>query len=324
MKRPLLTSYSVLTAASVLLGILPFAFGADKSAKSPGTNITPAAPAVNPGAAAARKPVTLGLPRLKTASDADRAVSLAPAKFEIDPLTVPAGATGVRQQAQRHVDFLAIDGRGTWSRALRGSLGDVVFVSFCLNAAIGTQIEIAGALLRVDAHKEAGKAELMIAGRSKSGALQWKPAGLRCSLESYGGRLMASLPLLTVRLDTAAGTWDLYSGKAQVADDLKFADAAKKNERGMSLVAGANGAQLCGLVVSDENPLFPDANANGIDDSFEIERKGAVLAKGSSASAQKVLAKDWREVQRSTPGNVLSAGRTVPDHVIASAPSRKK
>jgi hypothetical protein len=152
---------------------------------------------------------TLGLPRLQIGAGVG---NLKPEKFDRDALNAPPGSVGVRKQTQRGVDYLAIDAAGAWSRPLRGSVRDVVFVSFCANASIGTEFEVGGAMLRVDRHKDPAKAQLMVAGRAQSGAVQWKPLGMSFGMDVYSGQSMAALPVLTLRLDPAAGVWDLYSG----------------------------------------------------------------------------------------------------------------
>jgi hypothetical protein len=267
----------------------------------------------------ARNVRTLGLPRL----DKNAAVPVPPGKFDVDALIVPADALGARKQSQRGIDFMAIDGSGSWSRALRGSPRDVVFVSFCLNASEGSEIEIGGAMIRIEPVKKTEKMEVLAATLNGAGGITWKSVGFRCAIDYYGGQRQSALPTLTVRLDPILGVWNLYAGTLQIADDLPLVDEAKKNARRMNIRAGASGAQLYGAVVSDDNPLFTDENGNGVEDSFEIEKNGALLSARSLESERKEVAKEWRLAQRTRGGTVLSSIRPAADSVASNKAPRK-
>ena len=62
--------------------------------------------------------------------------------------------------------------------------------------------------------------------------------------------------------------------------------------------AGGEGAWLTGLVMADENPLYEDANANGIDDAFENQKRGALLAATANQAERQLLAQEWKAAQR--------------------------
>ncbi|MGH7945902.1 MAG: hypothetical protein ACREH8_16980 [Opitutaceae bacterium] len=264
--------------------------------------------------AASTKANPLGLPRLNTADPA----RLAKGKYDEDALNVPAGAAGARREAQRGIEYLGMDGGAAWSRPLRGSARDVVFVSFCVNVSVGTELNIAGAVLRVGAAQQAGKAEVAIATSSARGAPRAR--GFQSSLESYNGKSLAALPVLTVRIDPAAGVWDLFVGTYLHAYGLPLGGESQNAARHVSIRAGAQGAHLCGLVVADDNPLFVDANANGIADSFETARARAPLPAQAPAAKRNALAKASRAAQEPKQGSVLSGRRPVPDRVAQSLP----
>jgi len=264
----------------------------------------------------AGKTNALGLPRLKPTAPAP----LAKVKFDEDSFDALA-AGGGRKLAQRGVEYLALDGGASWSRALRGSPRNMVFVSFSANASVGTEFEFAGAVLRVGAAEKAGSADLVVVGSDASGAT--KPRSFRCRIDTYNGKALAALPALTVRLDPAANVWDLYIGRQLFAYGLPLVNEAKKNARSMVLRPGAQGAQLCGLVVADENPLCVDTNANGIDDAFEIARIRSLLPAQSPAEKRNAVAKAWQASEGPEKGMVLSGRRPAPDRVAQNLPRKK-
>ena len=59
--------------------------------------------------------------------------------------------------------------------------------------------------------------------------------------------------------------------------------------------AGKEGAWISGLVLADENPLYDDANNNGIDDRFEVEKRGTALPANAALTDRKLLAQQWKE-----------------------------
>ena len=78
--------------------------------------------------------------------------------------------------------------------------------------------------------------------------------------------------------------------------------------------AGGEGAWLTGLVMADENPLYEDANANGIDDAFEKQQRGAILAATASVAERQLLAQEWKDAQRRKAPPALFLNRPLPDH----------
>jgi hypothetical protein len=116
-------------------------------------------------------------------------------------------------------------------------------------------------------------------------------------------------------MDPTEGIWDLYFGSRQLADGLTL----NAGESRVLVHGGEGGAWVCGLVQSADNPLFEDANANGIDDGFERERIGQLLARGSSSSARSDVAKQWRDDARAHPPAAWLAERPRPDRMTAPA-----
>jgi hypothetical protein len=76
---------------------------------------------------------------------------------------------------------------------------------------------------------------------------------------------------LTVRIDFTAKTWDVYAGGTMVAADLHFRDNSA-TDLSLVTVSGdtATSSLLDDLFAAAENPLFPDADLDGLDDNWEI------------------------------------------------------
>ena len=75
------------------------------------------------------------------------------------------------------------------------------------------------------------------------------------------------------------------------------------------------GARICGLISSDDNPLFADENRNGIDDAFEAQQTpGASLAGRKAGTARSQLAKAWQEDQQARPVQPWPVRRPLPDN----------
>jgi hypothetical protein len=274
----------------------------------------PAQPASPP---AAKTPAPLGLLRLQESSKPGQAAALAAAKFAVDDLSVGA-APGASKARKGEVDVLSLDAHREWSRPLRGAGREVAFVSFQLYASAGTIVDVAGARLGITISPVTGSVQLMI-DESSAGALQWKPLNTHIGTGRFDGRTFSALPTLTLRLDPASDTWDLYLGSRLVADHRPLI-AAKKDDRRFVVRAGGEGAWLTGLVFADENPLYEDANANGIDDAFERQKRGALLAATASVSDRQSLAQEWKASQRQKAPPALYVKRPAADGAASKSP----
>ena len=264
---------------------------------------------------ASRTPAPLGLLRLKDDPKPGEAAKLAAAKFAIDALS-PAGVAGASKSQRDAVDVLALDAGKEWSRNLRGSPRDVSFVSFQLHASSATIVDLGGARLGVVISPVDGSVQLMF-DESSTGLLQWKALNYHVGAGKYGGKTMAALPTLTVRLEPDTNTWDLYAGSKLLADNLPLI-VAKKPDRRFVLRAGAEGAWLTGLVFADENPLYEDANANGIDDRFELQTRGALLPADTPVVVRSALAQQWKDAQRRKAPPALHVTRPMPDRTVTA------
>ncbi len=233
----------------------------------------------------------LGLLRLDDNPKPGRPAALAAGKFAVDDLAANA-APGAAKGKKDDVDVLTVDAGKEWSRPLRGSGHDVTFVSFHLYGSQTTIVEVGGARLGLTAGPIAGSLQLMF-DDSTTGKLQWKSLNVHIGTGRYGGKNFATPPTLTVRLDPANGVWDLFSSSRLLADHLPLI-AARRDNRQFTLKAGNEGAWLVGLVLADENPLYEDANANGIDDVFERQTRGALLPANAPIELQRLLAQEWK------------------------------
>jgi hypothetical protein len=127
--------------------------------------------------------------------------------------------------------------------------------------------------------------------------------------------MLAPLPVLTLRIDPEAGMWDVYSGARLLAHGLPLI-AANRADRRIILKAGTDGAWISGVVLADDNPLYDDANENGIDDRFEYQQRGGPLPSGAIVE-RGLVADQWRSAQRGGGAPILVFRRPLPDRALA-------
>ncbi len=254
---------------------------------------------------------TLDLPRLTTRGKAGEPRPVSRSKVTVDALS-PQGATGARVMTKQDLVFLGIEAGQEWSRPLRGSAKDTIFVSFLAYGSIGTVIDIGGARLVVEPGNKPGYALIRVGSAAAStGAFSEL-----IKVEQHDSAPLAALPVLTVRLDPVANVWDLFVFQRLVADGIPLNEL--KGARQFSLQAGAQGAWILNLTTAAENPLFVDANSNGIEDGFErTQRKGSLLAADAPAMERRALIAEWRlnslshrvapwKIRRPVPGVVTA------------------
>lgn len=239
----------------------------------------------------------LGLPRLRTQVPAGKASALGAAVFEVDALEVPTkdrASGSMKTEKEGNVGVLKIAPSAELVRPLRTSPQQVSFHSFLIYASQSTVVSVGGAWLGFAA-SPIGDMFQVTYGEGTPEGLVWKSASLHVSLDVYGGQSLATLPVLTVRLDPKAGVWDLYAGSRLVFANIALLSGAKPADANKFILRGGTaGAWLVGLVQSDENPIFEDANRNGIDDAFELEQGGQLLAATASKADRGALAERWK------------------------------
>lgn len=267
-----------------------------------------AAPSVVHGAQASP---AFELPRIKSNRQRGDVPRLALSKYDVDDLQ-PQGTAGARRATNAGQDHLALDAGKDLTRTLRGSPNDVVYVSFLLTGSDGTTLEVAGAKITVTTTGLTKSAKVLL-GDSPSPGGSARDVGRLIGLEKFSGSPLASLPLLTLRIDPAAKTWDAYLFDQIVGSDIPLGQVGGGASKKLTLHAGSQGALLSGLIISDENPLFLDANGNGIDDRFEKQANGSLLAANAPSTARSTLLSQWKTEQAKTPTKAWAVRRPLPD-----------
>lgn len=262
---------------------------------------------------APRPSAAFELPRLRARGNRDDSSAMAKSKATIDDLS-SNGRTNVRAGTSEKIKTLTIDSGTSWSRPLRGGPRDTVFVSFFVYGSDGTVIDAAGVRLQIRAAAtRPGYAQLYVGTSTKKG-VNWRKFGGLVKLEPHGGNSLAALPVLTVRIDRAAKMWDLYISNRLALTDQPLADLPKGAPNQFTLRAGSAGALICGLISAEENPLYEDENANGIDDAFEKGRNGgALLAAKAPPSERGPLARQWQQEQQQRQIKPWPVQRPLPD-----------
>jgi len=258
------------------------------------------------GHACAAQNTSLGLSRLAIGDASQKPLS--PSSYDVLQLSNHRGShasEGIRNNAR----YLSIDAKAILTHPLNTDIGagKVVFVSFSSYGSIGTIIAVGGARLGITSSDAIGFAQIMAPDSSSDG---WRSLDFHVPIETYEGRALASLPVLTIRLDQAAGIFDVYSGTRLLADGLPLDANASRH---FTLTAGADGAWLNGLVQADENPICEDTNRNGIDDRFEVQKRGQLLPTSATVGDRRQLAAEWREHQDNEPPAALFFNRPRPD-----------
>jgi hypothetical protein len=265
---------------------------------------------ISPVLLCAQSVAPLGLPRLRDSARAGEPVPVARGKYAEEALAAP-GAAGARSGEKRGAKFLALDAARDWSRPLRGNAKETGFVSFSVYGSLGTIIEVGGARLGIVDSDMTDYAQLVVDEPAGNGSPQWRELGIHVPLRRYDGQLLASLSVLTVRLDRTSGTWDLSYGSKLVAEDLILNPSTRHSQ--FIVKAGMEGAMVNGLVQSDENPLYADSNANGLDDDFEQQKQGRLLAASDSKAVRQELIAEWRKHQRTHRPAALFVNLPRPD-----------
>lgn len=96
----------------------------------------------------------------------------------------------------------------------------------------------------------------------------WRSVGAKVSLAPDGQA--ADWLRVTIREDFSTKKWDLYVDGKLIAYDAGFADSSKTLFTQITLLGATTAASVFDdLYVGFENPLFADANNDGIDDAWE-------------------------------------------------------
>lgn len=128
-----------------------------------------------------------------------------------------------------------------------------------------TQWHTPGAGLALVAHGDRGVVALL-AGDGAGGA-RWRETAVSLPCDGTGA---ADWQRFTIRENHGTRTWDFYANGAMRAANLAFADAAHAGLAGVRLIGHAAAATgLDDVLAAAENPLFVDADNDGMEDAWE-------------------------------------------------------
>jgi hypothetical protein len=244
----------------------------------------------------------LSLPRLAREADKLGHKPVRDEAFEVLGLS-PSGKA--KQKARSGASYLEIEPGAEWQQKLRNQRSGANYVTFTLNASVGTQIDIGGATLGVESsEKDQGFAAIRAKGTDKS-------INHEMPFLLYGGARMAALDIVTVKVDRKAGTWAMWFRDSLVAADMPL--AGRPGNAQIRITAGKGGAWLCGLVCSDENPLFEDTNDNAVPDDFERKVVGKLLSADSAEQSWAVLRAAWVDEKQTRPPSEFVLTAPLPD-----------
>lgn len=100
------------------------------------------------------------------------------------------------------------------------------------------------------------------------GGTTWQSTGFKIPVSAEGEAL--DWVRFTVRENFAARTWDLYADGRLIAFDLSFADSNTTAFSRFSLIGATAGATVVDdFFVGFDNPLFTDADRDGMEDAWE-------------------------------------------------------
>jgi hypothetical protein len=230
-------------------------------------------------------------------------------EFEVDSLNL-SGSTNLRKKSQGSVEYIELDSGTELARNLRSRKDDLGYVSISAFGSSGTEIEVGSVKLRVaESITVPGLASVLVSADGSN----WTSTPLNLSRKVYEGNELVSLPVLTIRLDPAAGVFDVYANARMLIGGIAYTPASR--DRKFRITAGEQGALLMGLVQSDINPFYVDENNNGVDDDFEMADQGELLASNASRSKRRSLIKAWHEVERLAPPPAIFRQRPRPDGI---------
>jgi hypothetical protein len=156
-----------------------------------------------------------------------------------------------------------------------GGGAGVVFVDFFTRPAVGTAsgpatvVRAAFGAVGIAAPGSPTNAEIGV-WRGDSGAGTWSGTGAMIALDPAGQP--AGWTRLTMRADFVRKTWELSVDGRLVATDVPFLDRQAAEMTALAFSGGSSGgATFDDLYIGGANPLFTDADHDGLDDTRETE-----------------------------------------------------
>jgi hypothetical protein len=247
----------------------------------------------------------LSLPRLAAKAQEIGVKAIKHEAFEVLDL---ASSEHAKQKSRKGADYLEIEPGAQWERNLRRQGPGANYVTFTLNASVGSIIDVAGASISVEPSQQDGSYAAIRANVSDAG----NEIHYEVPLMLYDGARMAPLNIVTVKIDRKKQSWAMWFRDTPVAADIPL-DTQGGSAPKVRIAAGPRGAWLCGLVCSDENPLFEDANNNEVPDDFERTVLGNLMDETASAPSLAALRAAWQEVKMSLPPSEFLLTTAQPD-----------
>ncbi len=203
----------------------------------------------------------------------------------------PAGATVVTDIAKNGANSIALAPGTPPVRVAQtfAPLADhtVVFADFFArpiaetDVANSTTFEVEGA--RFAFAREGARGVLNAFNGDGAGGGSWQATAFSAPIDN--DNQVPEWTRLTVRLDFARKTWDLYAGGNMVGADLKLRDNSATFLSSFAIRGdAATATRLDYIFAGADNPLFADLNANGIDDAWEIAHQLSLAANNRDAS----------------------------------------
>jgi hypothetical protein len=216
-----------------------------------------------------------------------------------------AGPLG-RIASQGKVPYLALPPGIEWSTPLRPLRTGANYTTFTLQASIGSVVSVDGAHVSLVKSEQPGYATVMV-GYRKTKEIEWMSLLHDVELRPYLGQLMGTLAIVTICTDTEYGRWSISLCDRLAAQDLPLDPVDARGPRVLSVKSGAAGAWVCGLASSDENPVFEDANHNGVRDNFEMKVLSAPIKRDASRETRDALVRAWKERKYIEPSDYALA-----------------
>lgn len=210
-----------------------------------------------------------------------------------------AGAAG-RVTTQGHTRYLSLPADTEWSTPLRPLKPGANYVTFTALLSLGSVVSVDSAYVSLAKSEHAGYATVMV-GYRQGEDIVWLSLMHDVRLHSYSGQLMGSLNMVTICTDTELSRWSILTVDQLAGYDLPLGPV-EPGPRRFAVTTGPGGAAVCGLACAEEHPVYEDANANGIRDSFETKLLGAPLKRDASRETRDRLVHAWkirRELQPS-------------------------
>jgi len=172
---------------------------------------------------------------------------------------------------------------------------------------------VANALIAIEPTQREGAYAALMRGEPSAGSIDWQPLNHEVPLLPFGGMPMATLDVVTVKIDRSARRWTIWFHDALVAEDLPMVPVRNGAPARLEIKAGTAGAWLCGLVCADENPLFADENGNHVPDDFERDVLGSLLGADAAADVVATLRAAWMDEKRTRPPSEFIQTTPLPD-----------